>query len=324
MMVFDGRDGEATFKDPSGGCARLPDRDRTAATATARTSAAAAVAARGFPYGGEGGHSSDVPGAAGGGGGAGASFNSQRLENVWMGASGWQDEAGEQNGFLLLVPTPQLLTTLNIVKSVTGDAASYGTGPFAMSLECTLGGVVVTSGQFGITPGYPQLFERIPVGASCTVTEIDTGGATDPAPPQTLVLEPGANTITMDNVFDTADLTVTLTSATDPAGTDTTFGLPDQQVNVECVFHGQTVVLGAPVVDGSLTFDGDETWTGASIEVAVPVGSACAVEQVPPAGRPDGQLPGRTGGHGRCRRRDPAHPGHLPLGGCAGCEGVER
>ena len=82
------------------------------------------------------------------------------------------------------------LGSLRVTKSVLGDGGPlYGQGPYEVSLACTVdrggtatpiaipGGAVRTLAPGSLTTTYTQL----PVGAECTITETDVGGANSTA-----------------------------------------------------------------------------------------------------------------------------------------------
>ena len=77
--------------------------------------------------------------------------------------------------------------TLEIDKQMTGPLAAQATGPFTASYDCTVtptGGtpVSVASGQGSFNVDQPMLVPDVPVGASCSVWETDTGGGVSDHP----------------------------------------------------------------------------------------------------------------------------------------------
>ncbi|GAB6939560.1 hypothetical protein JCM11754A_30870 [Isoptericola variabilis] len=70
--------------------------------------------------------------------------------------------------------------TIEVDKELAGLGSLYGPGPFEVTLECTYEGVdlAIPGGAVReFMPGDPAIFEGLPVGAECTVTETDDFGA---------------------------------------------------------------------------------------------------------------------------------------------------
>lgn len=105
--------------------------------------------------------------------------------------------------------------TLQIEKEKTGALADQAAGPFAASYECTVtpaGGspVTVAHGEGEFAVGDPLLVARVPVGATCSVWESNTGGGiSDHTVPEnairTVIQVPqnGESTVVLVNDFPT-------------------------------------------------------------------------------------------------------------------------
>ncbi|MFI2104381.1 DUF5979 domain-containing protein [Isoptericola sp. NPDC019693] len=124
--------------------------------------------------------------------------------------------------------------TIEVDKQLEGLGALYGPGPFEVTLACTYGldengdpvPLPIPGGAVReLVPGEPVLYEGLPVGAECTVTETNTFGASsttmtvddgEPVDGTTVdVVVPPADdgdpttvTVTATNTFDTAPLVV--------------------------------------------------------------------------------------------------------------------
>ncbi|OLT53179.1 DUF5979 domain-containing protein [Cellulosimicrobium sp. CUA-896] len=70
--------------------------------------------------------------------------------------------------------------TVQVDKELAGLGALYGPGPFEVELACTYEDVPLTvpgGATRVLVPGDPVVYEGLPVGSACTVTETDTFGA---------------------------------------------------------------------------------------------------------------------------------------------------
>ncbi|WP_454044732.1 DUF5979 domain-containing protein [Cellulosimicrobium sp. Marseille-Q8652] len=119
--------------------------------------------------------------------------------------------------------------TVEVDKELAGLGALYGPGPFEVTLGCTYDGVDLTipGGEVReLVPGEPVVYDGLPVGSACTVTETDTFGASsttvsvdggepvdgtaaDVVVPPADDGEPTTVTVAMTNTFLTAPLVVT-------------------------------------------------------------------------------------------------------------------
>ncbi|MBZ2195873.1 DUF5979 domain-containing protein [Occultella gossypii] len=133
------------------------------------------------------------------------------------------DPGGEPTAVGIVATNTFQLGSIQVDKLTEGDGADlYGAGPFGVTLECSFDGesVEIPGGaEREIMPGTPVLYEELPVGAECAVTETGTAGATStviapeggavtvPAPAEGDE-EPAVATVTVTNVFDLTSLEV--------------------------------------------------------------------------------------------------------------------
>jgi hypothetical protein len=174
---------------------------------------------------------------------------------------------------------------LRITKVVAGDGAALVPPEtvYTAHVFCTFEGVTEFDDDVefgvndpGIVSGLPVAF---PVGTQCTITEVDSQGATWDPPTQTVTLEGEGETVLVDvtvtNTFDAGELTVTKVvddgSGLVPDGTFFT-------INVACTFDGLPLT-GYPLDVVLTTPDGlSETFTG------LPFGTQCTVSEPNPNG----------------------------------------
>jgi len=98
--------------------------------------------------------------------------------------------------------------TLSVLKTVAGSGAgSYGTGPFAAAVTCTYGGdVVYSEAALPIVAGVPTVVPAVmPIGTSCAVAEVLTGGATTVDPTAAVIIAGPSGTDALGSVV--ADIT---------------------------------------------------------------------------------------------------------------------
>ena len=141
--------------------------------------------------------------------------------------------------------------SINVIKKVTGALAQrYGAGPFTLAVSCMLkdasGTRNVWDGTIQLGGGEPlhATISDIAAGATCTVRETDTGGATtatiDPSTPIPVDANKTA-TVTATNAFDAGRLIVDKKIAGDGAAS-----APDSfSVKVTCTAGG-AVLAGFP------------------------------------------------------------------------------
>jgi len=201
-----------------------------------------------------------------------------------------------------------LTGSLTVTKVVDGLGSAFGTGPFEVTLDCsrTVGTTTVdvnipggaTRALGPLSPGAAMTatYTMLPRGASCTLTETDTGSATS-----SLIANASGTTVAAD-VADGYTFTVAVdnTSLTDnqtqPALTvKNTFALASLDVTkrvesltsdveygpfdltVDCVFEGRAV-YGTGYSDltpMAETLERDDTWSIAGL----PSGAVCTVEE---------------------------------------------
>ncbi|WP_402469934.1 DUF5979 domain-containing protein [Isoptericola aurantiacus] len=174
--------------------------------------------------------------------------------------------------------------SLEVAKTVDGEGAEFGNGPFTLDVECTLdtgqGDVVVFADTFTLTGGESVTVEDVAAGASCVVTESVDGGATtvDVTPSPAIVEADTTVTVTVTNTFDLGAIEVS--KVVDGAAGQ--FGIGPFEVGVECTFEGDAVT----VVPASQTFTGGETVTFDGL----PVGAECTVTESDTAGATSSSL----------------------------------
>lgn len=207
------------------------------------------------------------------------------------------DEAG-QSVTLVAVTNSYSVGSIEVVKSVTGTGADAwgGTfGDFEVRLVCTLPAAdpdTVYDGTHTLTkdaPGDVWLVENLPTGASCRVTEIDDGGATEStvSPPGRFVVGDASAEepvrIDIENEFRTGALDV-LKQVAGPGAPD--FSEGEYVFEVVCTYEGETVVDQELVVesDGGAGPFRSETISG------IPVGAECVVTETD-AGNADEPAP---------------------------------
>ncbi|MGW6227559.1 DUF5979 domain-containing protein [Cellulosimicrobium cellulans] len=155
--------------------------------------------------------------------------------------------------------------------------------PYRASVSCTFQGaeIEVPGGSvrpFG--PGLPGVYFGLPVGAVCTVTETETGGATavtvEPNPVQVeeRVLPAPAQVVTVTNTYDAGSIEVTKVVAGDGAEA---FGSGPFTVSAACTFLGEAI----EVPGGA-----ERTISGGEVAVydGLPVGAECVVTETATGG----------------------------------------
>ncbi|MFC9560883.1 DUF5979 domain-containing protein [Agromyces sp. NPDC056965] len=208
------------------------------------------------------------------------------------------DDASGQSVTLVAVTNHYTVGSVEVVKSVTGTGADAwgGTfGDFEVRLVCTLFAAdpdVVYDGTHTLTkdaPGDVWTVDNLPTGASCRVTEIDDGGATESnvSPPGRFVVGDASAEepvrIDIENEFRTGALDV-LKHVAGPGAPD--FSEGEYVFQVVCTYEGETVVDQELVVesDGGAGPFRSETISG------IPVGAECVVTETD-AGNADEPAP---------------------------------
>jgi Domain of unknown function (DUF5979)/Glycine rich protein len=235
----------------------------------------------GYPYSGHGGGVATA--AGGGGGGAGGSYLAPH--RIVSGSIGTDDAVGD--GFILFIALDVPKTSLTVTKSVTGAASAYGVGPFGMHVTCVRDTDTVWEGDIQIGPGGSHTIDALPVGAACTVQEVDAGGASTPAPPTTVDLTDAPTTVVMTNEFASSSFSVTVSSSIigehGTANPGVAFDPPSVNFFVTCRVDGRVIKLPGAASTGFLRFGGSGTWAPGGwtqTVTGVPVGAQCGAAHV--------------------------------------------
>lgn len=176
---------------------------------------------------------------------------------------------------------------LRVTKAVTGDAASYGVGPFSVRVSCEYNGAVVSGFPLTLTFRGAQTQEvAAPVGAACTITETNAGGATDTSiTPSTPVVIPAVDTggvylapVVVTNRFDAGSIVITktLTGVGVAANPDR-----DYVFSVDCSFNGVDHVYTGDV---TLRAVGDADTITSEPITGLPLGAECVVTETDAGG----------------------------------------
>ncbi|MDX2025098.1 MAG: DUF5979 domain-containing protein [Microcella sp.] len=195
---------------------------------------------------------------------------------------------------------------LEVTKTVLGAGASYGDGPFEVTLACERDGIAVDiagGATRELLPNGTVTYTLLPSGAECTLTESDRAGATS-----SRILDAGGNeltdsvttghtfTVTVDdtnlvefdnqaqpaleveNTFELAALDVTKTVSSAARDTDgTPIGFGPFPVSVSCTFEGDAVY--GTGFDAATPMQRDledgETWS----LTGLPDGASCTITE---------------------------------------------
>lgn len=174
------------------------------------------------------------------------------------------------------------LAQIDIVKSVEGDAASFGAGTtYPVEVRCAMGGVTAT--------GFPVTVdlvgddsERIdaPVGSTCTATELDDGGATSSSvtPAGGLLVTAGGGTLalTVTNTFEQGRLQILKRIA----GTGATLPRGPFEYDVACTFQGRAI----PAAQVTVRRTAGATELVEDVPLLLPVGAECTVTETDAGG----------------------------------------
>jgi hypothetical protein len=165
---------------------------------------------------------------------------------------------------------------------LAGDGVRWATGPFRFATTCTLAGYDL--------PAYPELVldvdqlvgyvNPIPVGAVCTVTEVNDGSADGDVPRAVgTVTIPAVDQPAVDvvatNEFPLA--VVEIAKELDGVGPSGSF-----VINLDCAVGSSRLNLsggGAPFATTGDPSSRLEISAGASVQVVVPVGATCSVTE---------------------------------------------
>ncbi|MFJ3404454.1 DUF5979 domain-containing protein [Promicromonospora sp. NPDC090134] len=179
------------------------------------------------------------------------------------------------------------LGTITVDKAVDGDGAElYGTGPFEVSLSCTFDGapIGIPGGAVReLVPGDPVVYDGLPVGAECAVTETATGGATsttvstvgDGAAGTAVVPAGDPAALAVTNTFDVGRVEVvkTLSGPDAAAHEDDVF-----TVELACTRDVDGVVVDVEIPGGpARTLSAADDWT--AVYEDLPQGATCQVTE---------------------------------------------
>ncbi|MBM7818049.1 hypothetical protein JOE63_000526 [Cellulosimicrobium cellulans] len=195
-----------------------------------------------------------------------------------------------------VLPAPaQVVTVTNtydagaieVAKVVDGDGGeAFGAGPFTVTAECTFLGepIDVPGGaERTITGGEVAVFDGLPIGAECVVTETATGGASSTTVSASVEGgEPGAATVgadpaqvTVTNTFDAGRVVVTKQLA----GPGASQHRDDEfVVTLACTWDVDGVETDVVIPGGAeRTLSAADDWT--AVYALVPQGATCAVSE---------------------------------------------
>lgn len=123
-------------------------------------------------------------------------------------ADGVLVEPGEPGALELTVTNTFVAGRLQILKLISGAGNPLPNGPFVFDVDCTFEGTAVPTETVTITPpagGATEMTEDVPlvlpIGAVCTVTETDDGGAAISPPPVTVTIVENASDNTVQATF---------------------------------------------------------------------------------------------------------------------------
>jgi hypothetical protein len=179
--------------------------------------------------------------------------------------------------------------SLVIEKEVSGPGApAFSQGPFVFGVSCDYEGVedvysvaVVVPGSTDGSPVESEPVTGLPIGAVCTVTEIDDGGADIVTPPQTVTIEENeqANVafVGVDNPFSAA--TIAVAKVVEGTAADSAYvGALSYTIDVRCAVTDESGAL-VTLVDQPVTVAGNGepvVVTGDDGEpVLLPLGARC-------------------------------------------------
>ncbi|MCL2422318.1 MAG: SpaA isopeptide-forming pilin-related protein, partial [Micrococcales bacterium] len=177
--------------------------------------------------------------------------------------------------------------SLVVTKVVDGDgAATWGAGPFEVTLECTdvdshalavPGGATRTLAEAN---SYTAVYEPLEPGSTCTLTETGTSGATSTVitdgsgnPGDTFVVGAGDRfELVVTNTFDLGSITVVkaLSGGTASAHSDDLFG-----VHLDCWYQGDVIAIPGGA-------DRTISVTITALYEDLPVGAMCTLAETDP------------------------------------------
>src|SRR5699024_3612213 len=169
--------------------------------------------------------------------------------------------------------------TVAVSKVLEGAAADYAAGPFTVELACTFQGEPIDLDQdaqqvLSVEDGLTGAWDGLPVGAECSLTETDAGGATaSQIVPDAVVVTPDDGEtagFTVTNTFDAGPVEVT--KVLDGEGAAEAVG--PFTMELACSFQGAPIDLGADAVRTLSPEDGlTGEWTG------LPLGAECVLTE---------------------------------------------
>ncbi|MBD5786099.1 hypothetical protein IF650_07890 [Cellulosimicrobium terreum] len=196
--------------------------------------------------------------------------------------------ATPQDPIAAMVTNTYDVGALEVDKMVDGGAAQFGVGPFEVSAECTFEGepIDVPDGATRtVTPDEPAVYDGLPIGAECVITETEDGGATTTEisteveggePGQVVVPEADADpaVVTVTNTFDAGSVEVTKMVTGDGAEA---FGAGRFTVHLDCTFEGADIEVPGGA-DRELVADEVAVYDG------LPIGAECVVTETAAGG----------------------------------------
>lgn len=153
--------------------------------------------------------------------------------------------------------------SLVIAKEVIGPGApEFSDGPFFFGVSCTYGDattamVVVVPGSDDGTPVESEPVPGLPIGSTCTITEIGNGGADSTPPPQIVVIDDGETDVffaSFENPFSAGTIAVVKHVDGDAADSAHVQALA-YTVAVECAVDVRGTLV--PLVDQDIVIRGD-------------------------------------------------------------------
>ncbi|MCS3842849.1 DUF5979 domain-containing protein [Microbacterium sp. AK031] len=184
------------------------------------------------------------------------------------------------------------LTSIQVDKSVTGDAASFAAAEFRVDVVCSVRGIDVPLGADGVVElneanGFSSRVDAIPTGADCTVTEQgevgefgETGRTGSPSEidVETVVDDtqdvPASQTASIVNEYTYSGLSVVKRVQ---SGADAEYG--PFEFTLSCISRsGIPVLFDGDVAEYAFTLATDETFTVP--EDTIPANSTCLITEV--------------------------------------------
>jgi large repetitive protein len=175
---------------------------------------------------------------------------------------------------------------IEVTKVVDGEGAeSFGTGPFTMSAACTFEGaeIEVPGGtERVVAGGEVAVFDGLPIGAECVVTETAVGGASsstvsavEGGEPGVVTIAPDPAAVTVTNTFDVGQVVVT--KELDGPGAAEHEG-DEFVVSLACTWDVDGVATDVVVPGGAeRTLSAADDWT--AVYEQVPQGATCTVAE---------------------------------------------